>query len=251
MLYFRIIFFLLSVSAFGQNYYYTSGGAVSGGGEEPGEDTSLVARYPLQTDANDVSGNGYNLTLYGSPSYAEAGGRTGIQLNGTSQYGTASGSVMDGLTEFTITFWARLSANGDYPVITTNTAAYGAGSEWTPEAVSIRFDISGYGNGPNQFKYAIQGMPELNTPNNSYSLNTWVHFAITFKKDVARTVYVNGSSVLQTISGGSESLDKTVSSNVFAIGRGTKLGYFNGYVSDVRVYNQAKTAGEILTIYNE
>jgi hypothetical protein len=74
-------------------------------------------------------------------------------------------------------------------------------------------------------------------PTNSWSLNTWTHFAVTFDSSKNLTVYVNGVQVA-TASGSSFSFSSANPSYPLVVGRyqsPTPGGYFNGYISDLRV----------------
>ena len=75
------------------------------------------------------------------------------------------------------------------------------------------------------------------SPTNSWSLNTWTHFAATFDSSKNLTVYINGVQVA-TASGSSFAFSSANPSYPLVVGRfqsPTPGGYFNGYISDLRV----------------
>jgi hypothetical protein len=75
------------------------------------------------------------------------------------------------------------------------------------------------------------------SPTNSWSLNTWTHFAVIQDSSKNLTIYINGVQV-STASGSSFSFSSANPSYPLAIGRAqqpTPGGYFNGYIQDLRV----------------
>jgi hypothetical protein len=75
------------------------------------------------------------------------------------------------------------------------------------------------------------------SPTNSWNLNTWTHFAVTFDSSKNLTVYINGVQVA-TASGSSFAFSTANPSYPLVVGRyqsPTPAGYFNGYISDLRV----------------
>jgi len=81
------------------------------------------------------------------------------------------------------------------------------------------------------------------------SLNTWYHIAVV-KNGTSLTLYINGvlnnSSTLS-----SATMDYTANNPQTRIGtRSDALGNFPGLIDEVRVYNRALTAAEVLQLYN-
>lgn len=83
------------------------------------------------------------------------------------------------------------------------------------------------------------------TPNGPVPLNTWTHVALT-ADGTNFTLYCN--SVLTNVT----AKNPDFTSQATAIGQGVSTGFprpFNGVLDDVRLYNRALTAAEVLSIY--
>ena len=81
------------------------------------------------------------------------------------------------------------------------------------------------------------------------ALNSWVHLCGVFSSNSLRTIYVDGgnsNSNTTTLSGAN-------ASNIISVGAtraisGTPLGFFNGQIAEVSVYNAALTASEVASL---
>jgi len=141
----------------------------------------------------------------------------------------------------TIAFWAR-------PTSALNMTGVGL--------VATDDDRRGVGivpSGPNYFARAsvandgIAGVSVDSTFN--VQLNSWVHLCAVFTSTSSRTIYTNGgnSNTNTTLLSGANS------SNIISIGAtralsGTPLGFFNGDISEVGIWNTALTAAEIASL---
>jgi hypothetical protein len=79
----------------------------------------------------------------------------------------------------------------------------------------------------------------------------WQHYAFTYNTDGTITIYRNGENVYQYAGSGSVGAP---AQNVYIGARnngGSLQNYFNGTIDDVRVYNYARTAQQIMQDYNE
>jgi serine/threonine protein kinase len=195
----------------------------------------LVAYYPLDDNANDYTGHGFNGEIQNGPVPFVAGkiGRA-VSLN----YGTDKAVI----TEATAT---DLGINGNNPK-TVCTWVYT--KEFNNGGI---FEISGNSNGRGQV-----GLRTNNTPNSwrvqiqptvinfDYpSKNVWVHFALVYDGSQL-IVYANGESVVN--------LKMTLNAQgnrTFQIGRFIQQNvYFNGLIDEVRVYDYSLTQAEIKTV---
>jgi prepilin-type N-terminal cleavage/methylation domain-containing protein len=78
-----------------------------------------------------------------------------------------------------------------------------------------------------------------------YNINEWTHIAITDDTSIAK-MYVNGRLVDE---GPGEIT--TISTNLRLGTAYTNIGYFNGYMDDIRVYSEVLSSSEIEKIYVE
>lgn len=203
-----------------------------------GSDPSLVAAYHCNestgTVLTDVSGRGNNGAV---PAGAwSASGRFGaaLSLNGTSHMVTVPDSASLDLTNgMTLEAWVYPTATTDWQTVlikeTNNGLAY---------ALYARVDSAKPGG------YINTGGGDVFTSGNpAVPLNAWTHVALTFNGSVLR-LYVNGTLRSSTNITGSMIL----SGSPLRIGGNVVWGeFFKGQIDEIRVYNRALTATEIVT----
>lgn len=144
----------------------------------------------------------------------------------------------------------------------TNTMPIGASprtiSVWIkPNSVNADNIIFSYGTGSGNQVYGASFSPTTMF-NFTYSTNlafantttagNWKHFVVTYDASNVAKIYVNGVLGNQ----GSFPFWSTVSSNKFYLGNllGSSSGGFNGAIDDLKIYNRALTAAEVLSLYN-
>jgi hypothetical protein len=81
----------------------------------------------------------------------------------------------------------------------------------------------------------------------SVPLNQWS--LISIKMD-ANNLYATLNNVTQSQVRTVGNMTETAAINIGRVGFMTGLYYFNGFVDDVRVYNRALSAAEVLALYN-
>jgi hypothetical protein len=190
----------------------------------------VQARFaPVQ--AKDLTVNNNNGTITNGVSYSTDGGGS-WSFDGTNDYITIPrAGLVYGTGPKTLMAWARMTVNtGSWQI------------------------IMGYGN-PGATSAFFIGVNELTTAGGGFgddiisgtiSLNTWFHLTLTYNSTVA-TLYLNGSSTI------SSAKNWNVALGIYdgAIGRQMNpQQYWNGNISDVRLYNRALSASEILAYYN-
>lgn len=86
----------------------------------------------------------------------------------------------------------------------------------------------------------------------TFPLNTWVHVACTWEADIISKIYLNGtenSSGATGTGGFTATTDRSISlGDIGWWDVGLNL-YFDGIIDDVRIYNYALSAAEILELY--
>jgi hypothetical protein len=86
--------------------------------------------------------------------------------------------------------------------------------------------------------------------NASFPTNAWKHVALTFNDSTnTMTLYVNGSQVSQNTGVTQSYIGETLRIGSHVSGS-TPVSFWNGKIAQVRVYNQALTAANILTNFN-
>ena len=219
--------------------------------------TDLIGSWALSADGIDASGNGNNLTLFGTPTFTTEGGREAMQLNGTSQYAATLGDLINGFTEVTIMGWAKLDPTAfaeDRAIFTTNTGTYNTVFDDSPPAFSLRYDHFGFvSNNAKVMKGQTLGEPAFESQADSYVDNTWYHWALVFEDGVGMRFYRNGVELTLNTPIAKPTTMTVTGQDIFSLGRGTRenqFQYFKGWLSDWKIYNTAKNATFILADKN-
>lgn len=207
--------------------------------------TGLIARYPFDGNANDISGNNNHGALAGP--VAATTDRFGLpnraySFNGSNTYilVPASASLNSPTTACTQAGWALLYGvsqvgSGFNPLImksSTSENAFMYRMITNPDYVGAAF------NNWNTAQSAGQVTP----------LNTWHHFATVFNGATVRYffdgVYIGSQPMAMGIAPDNRPL--TIGADFPGIPE-----YFNGKIDDVCIYNRALTDADITELYNQ
>ncbi|MFA5125993.1 MAG: LamG domain-containing protein [archaeon] len=198
----------------------------------------LIAYYPLDSDASDMSGNDYDGVNSGATTTTGVVGNA-FYFNGGTYITLPSdlpGHALDTLSEVTVSSWAR---EDSYPSWTNGTflGKYECcNASWFNaihnNAIGINPNVTGGSYTPDN--------PPL-------QLGDWVFIAFTLSvTDQVAKGYYNGQLVWQTTV--TTTPTNTSTSGPF-IGK-TGWGGFYGAVDEVTFWNRALTADEMLALYN-
>jgi hypothetical protein len=207
--------------------------------------TGLIARYPFDGNANDVSGNANHGTLVGGVALTTdrfGGPNRAYSFNGTSSYISvpASASLNSPTTACTQAAWVylygtSLVGSGFNPLIMkslTSENAFMYRMIANPDYIGAAF------NNWNTAMSAAQTTP----------LNTWHHVATVFNGSTVRYfydgAYVGSQPMVMTI---------TADNRPLTIGADTPgiFEIFNGKIDDVCIYNRALSDADILQLKNQ
>ncbi len=198
------------------------------------------------TTSTDSSGNGYNGTLAGGP--VPVLGKVGqaLKFNGSADYITAGGSSLNSLpnNSLSVAAWFKHStaSPGGVDDYIIDKAAIGAASyglyldKTTTKVGFLTYDGT--------FDVVLSN-------SGGYNDDAW-HHAVGVWDGTNDTIYVDG--VLQ--SGSTAAGAATLDSTALFIGAYSDNGspfagsYWDGSIDDVRVYNRALSATEVLKLYN-
>jgi hypothetical protein len=213
----------------------------------------LVAYYPLNGNANDMSGNARNGTATGtSPTTNKFGDpNTALFLNGITDLITLP-IQQNGVLKCTYSVWFKTSAGGvllgtsapsNLPslvlgVVTTGTGGAGVGQAiWVADAAHVSVG---------------------HQPVSIYNDNQWHHFVGVFDSVAGQLnpaqfrLYIDGKLVIKSHSVNppnapiNNSAFMRIGSNQRWVATG---GNFTGSIDDVRIYDKALTAEEVQEIY--
>ena len=192
--------------------------------------------YPGSGTAwSDLSGNSNTGTLTNGPTFS-AGNMGSILFDGTDDYASTGKVLVPRTGGFHIDGWVYLN--------NTNTA---------------KMFVTQYFNGVDAGRFQCyfeddgtirmhDGGGSMTGTNPSYSANVWIYVAYQRDSNNLCNIFVNG---IQATTGATKT-STLQDTNTIIGSRGTSQSgtWFNGMMSNVRIYNRALTATEILQNYN-
>lgn len=188
------------------------------------------------TTVSDVSGNN-NTGNVGTATWTTGKYGNALQFNGTSSKVAIANTPLLQLTnKMTLEAWVSPSvASVSYTdLIAKGHENYYILATSSPSGFPVIGSHMADGNW-----FPVNGISAL-------PINTWSHVAATYDGSIFR-LYVNGVQVAS----GAKTGTFGISTNPLEIGGDTQTGqYFNGKIDEVRVYNRALSAAEIVTDMN-
>jgi hypothetical protein len=213
---------------------------------------SVVGWWPLNGNANDYSGNGFNGTIYGNlnfiPSPASPGNNAtsvlAASFNGVSSYITHTPNNALNPSTLTVSAWVRTTqvayqtVVGDFPYCTSGAQ----GNGWR---LNLR------NNGNIWFSIGYWGADNGDSIwTGTYSTNTLYHLVGVLNK-TKTSLYVNGVPVASGVTSASLNTINPVTIGA-SVGCNGGLGEpLSGNVTDVQVYNKSLSASQVGTLYQE
>jgi uncharacterized protein (TIGR02145 family) len=210
--------------------------------------TGLVASYPFNGNANDLSGNGNNGTVYEATLTTDRFGiaNSAYNFDGVNDYVEVSPSSTINtatMNSISASLWANVQKMTDANIIfnfsnKTDNINFGANV-----SLDKKFNFGMYSNG-------ALGSPWVENTDTIF-LNNWYHIVTTldFVNKIS-CLYVNGVLV----SSDTGTIANRPNNPFLRIGRivlWNTWPTFNGKLDDMRVYNRVLTASEITSLYNE
>lgn len=202
----------------------------------------LVGHWPLDDDANDISGNGLHGTIMGEPSFVEGAVGMALDFDGVDDYVNIDGYkgiVVDPCDPeliqpaFSITNWIKTTTS-DGEMVTWGISASKTKLGWRLNGGTLRIEHGG-------------GALRANTPVND---DEWHHVALSVieggnLRSTATKMFVDGAE--DTYYQGSDNPFQLSAVEDVRIGMsGPHNGrYFPGLIDDVRLYDHTLSQGEI------
>ena len=207
-------------------------------------DLHPVAYWPLDGNGNDATGNGYDLTTTGSPTWESSGPTSyvdwSVYLNGSTYFTAPSSLDPSGWTGITVLAWVMFpSSPSDNPRVVCN-----AHTDTNHNGFQLMFN-SGLGSG---FFDIGNGSNVAANWSTSHATGTWYFYCGAWSSTSGVVAaYFNG----QTAATGSGTGTIQSSSYPVTIGRNPVYNgdYVTGYVSGVAIYDYALTQQQIQQLY--
>ena len=201
----------------------------------------LVVEYNTSTNptfegvVRDTSGRGFHGALFGGASYDAT--QKALVFDGTDDY-IFTGNLQNsgGDIDFTISMWIKPGA-----VTSSTQSPFLLGKEVTNKAVGLNFTAT------NVDFFVVGGAAYNYTTSGIFDTGSWKHF-ILYRRGGLMGVYVNGVYITPSVTGsGSLDLHQTTQ---FTLGNRDGINYFNGSISQFKLYDTALTAEEVKTLYD-
>jgi hypothetical protein len=206
--------------------------------------SGIVGWWPGDGTPNDVSGDNDNGSLIGGVSYANGKVNQAFSLDGSTGYIVVPQSgVLDVGQDagFSVELWFKPADTGFHPLVEWEPSNWVGPHIWAAAGASgtIYTNIVDTASGSHNF----QGTAAI-------AVNAFNHAALTYDKNSGiATLYVNGVPVAQQTVGAFT--PKTASELLLGarIANTPDRGTFHGLLDEVRVYNRALTASEVVALY--
>ncbi|HYK44742.1 MAG TPA: LamG domain-containing protein [Parafilimonas sp.] len=213
-------------------------------------DSGLIAYYPFTGNANDASGNNFDLTVHAAALTNDRNGSANkaYHFNGidaTMDVPAFAGT--DSLPTFAVSVWVKAEKKGGFLYAFVNSLSPGAteyqyvyGDTTTNNLTVANMMTHYYSTGGSTYKFFQVGVRDM--------AGEWTHLVLV-QDHTSTALYVND------VKASTESLDPLSISyaggGLIGAMPGQDLGHFNGDIDELRFYDRALTAAEIQRLYNE
>ena len=189
-------------------------------------DYSLVAYYPFNGNANDLTDNGRNLAVFDITNLIagkDNSSNSAYYFDGDEDYLEYTG-IIPSFDSYTISLWAKPASSGTYEAMFSS-------YDDPDKGFQIDLDV---GN----FHIRKAGASGGNIVLSAAQLEVWTFIAFTY--DGTNSIgYINDNITVSDPGG-------TTEFNRFRIGRNRNGNtYFTGAIDELKIYNRALTASEI------
>lgn len=210
----------------------------------------LVAHYPFNGNANDISGNANNGIVNGATLTTDRFGNanSAYSFDGTSNYIRFSDSNLPkSNSNRSFSMWVKYQSNNDWSSLLSygKAATKGGHNELLiSQGGILNFDYFNLNS----------------TTINSVANQIWYHIVYEFDNTSGTQIYING--ILQSLNVGGialntnnlSNINTTLDGNMF-IGKAPQMSlypyYFKGTIDDTRIYNRVLSLNEVTALYNE
>ena len=210
----------------------------------------LVAYYPLDGDAKDYSGNGYDGSIFGAKRAVGSDGLpdTALEFDGTSWVDMPKYNQLPSEDSFSYSYWVNISDDYTGSKLLNRHANISSYTDGPLFAMAVLRES----NGENRFQLVVRGdyqdgLPYAEGPTaTTYPSNTWLHVVMMRDYGDSFKVYIDAQEVVNIPDNGKELI-------IHPIRLGThkdpSVEPFSGSLDEFRVYDRALSANEVAQLY--
>ena len=212
--------------------------------------SGLIAYYPFSGNANHITSNGHDGTVYGATLTTDRFGNpnSAYSFDGVDDYIRISNSShLDGMDSLTLSVWVKLNGNNNQEMEVLNKYNHYSGNLFDD---SYNIGIDGWGPLA-VFQYATNDNYVIKISNDPLSIDAWYHIVGVYT-GTEGTLYINGNKVSLSRNdpdfGGP--LNSITSDLLIGCGEasGSLIKYFSGEIDDVRIYDRALNGSEVFDL---
>jgi hypothetical protein len=206
----------------------------------------LVACYPFNANANDVSGNGNNGTVNGATLTTDRFGNTNnaYSFNGISDFIEISPSKLQ-TTEFSYSLWVKPSS---IPAEGIAYFLFSVGSESGDQDLTLNKSYANANDGFTGGGYLDVGETVFCQKGTSPNVNQWYHLVFVRETNVYK-VYLDGNLMCTTSTVTKPPFYGTGIVAATIGGRRDKSQFAHCSLDDIHLYNRAINADEVKALY--
>ena len=209
-------------------------------------DAGNTSSYPgTGTTWTDLSGNGNSGTLNGGVSYSSSVNGGVMSFDGVNDRVIIPNDISLGTQELTVSAWINQSA---YSVSGSSKPYVSDWNTWSPGSQK-GFILRGYDVETVPSFWLADGTNYSRVvASQTVALNTWYNVVGVFKANSIFKIYVNG--IEKGSSSAPSQYVEEITTPIYVGYGGINAGYFSGQISNVRIYNAALGASDILQNFN-
>ena len=215
---------------------YDAGSDPESNSSIPGLDYGMLAWYPFDGNASDMSGNGRDGTTFNGAGWSEGKLGQALSLDGVNDYVDVGDFEIGGAVTFAA--WVKYDAFKKWSRV------FDFGNGENNQNILMANDMS---TSASRFNLHLpSGSPSLNGSN--LTLNSWIHRVGVIKANGNMELYLNGNLDVSNVN---TAILPTLTRTQQFVGRSNWSvdEYLDGLIDDFRIYGRALSADQISELY--
>jgi len=210
---------------------------------------NVIAYYPFNGNANDVTGNGYNASSTSATLTTDRLGKANAAyfFDGKSNVIKLPKTILTNSTSFAISFWIKPAGNH-----TTTDASQQLVDLRGQYYIQIPYFQPSSTSVPNSVWFATMDgtstRTQLMSNNGAVPVNQWTHIVATYCNNIQQ-LYLNGALV-KSASAQPASAASNVNNTLGKDVSTANQGWFYGVMDEVIIYKRGLTSTEVQSLYN-